>query len=532
MPRLPTRARRPKMPPVRTSLQLALVSLFAVLPFDADARQWIAIVAPEFREAVEPLCKQRLAEGWEVTVLDGTRARAELVDEIARLAQSDEQCALLLVGDVAETSTGTSVASGKGTHARMAGKFSDAPWSTADGRLKNSVPTGRLPARSPEEAGVMVQKILGWPERARAMGSFPNTRCLLGNHGMPPPIGNIADSLMNRIVLDLVRQFPSQWQLEVMAHINESPWQVFFPDLDAAASAMMKAPSTILAYMGHSHRRGADSANQPLLTVDQWRSLPLDSPQIGLFFSCGCHTCDFDPKEEAFGVVAMRAAGGPAAVIGSQGETYAAMGYLGLSGMLTRMSAEPSPRTVGDFWQGVQQGLREGPIDAGDFKLMDMADGSGGKLPLETQRSEHLESWMLLGDPAMPLAPEPLTIKLTGKPTASADELEVVGELPPSLANAKLRLTLERHPSQIRTDLPAVPASGEPRREATRKRRALSNDHVLATKDITAEGIVFRTTISLPSSPSAGPLVIRASSLDEPSSASGIAQVPDSLAGK
>lgn len=425
------------MPRVRKSPLLALVAFLAVLPLHADARQWIAIVAPELHEALEPLSKQRLAEGWEVTVFDATRAQAELAEEIAALAQKDEQCTLLLVGDIAETSTGTAVASGKGTHARMAGKFSDAPWSTADGRLPKPIPTGRLPARSLEEAREIVQKILAWPERARVMGSFPNARCLVGNHGLPQPIGAFADGLMNKITLDLVRQFPSQWPFEALAHIDGSPWQVFFPDLDAAGRAMMEAPSTLLAYMGHSHRRGADSANQPLLTVNQWRSLSSAGAGIGLFFSCGCHTTDFDPNEEAFGVAAMRAAGGPAAVIGSQGETYAAMGLLSMSGMLTKMSAEAAPETVGDFWQGVQHGLREGPITDADFKMLDMADGSGGKIPLETQRLEHLESWMLLGDPAMPLIPQPLPIKLTVSASASAGEIEIAGELPPLARQCK-----------------------------------------------------------------------------------------------
>lgn len=348
------------MPPVRKSPLLALVAFLAVLPLDSDARQWIAIVAPELREALEPLSTQRRADGWEVTVLDATRARAELAEEIAALAQKDEQCTLLLVGDVADTSSGTAVVSGKGTHARMTGKFSDAPWATADGRLAKPVATGRLPARSAEEASVMVHKILAWPGRASAAGPFPNLRSIVGNHGLPQPISAFADGLMNKITLDLVRLIPAHWQFEGLAHIDGSPWQVYFPDLDAAGRVMMEVPSTILAYMGHSHRRGADSANQPLLTVDQWGKLPPEAARIGLFFSCGCHTTDFDPKEEAFGVAAMRAPGGPAAVIGSQGETYAAMGLLGMSGMLTRMSAEPAPYRIGDFWLGVQHGLREG----------------------------------------------------------------------------------------------------------------------------------------------------------------------------
>jgi hypothetical protein len=448
-----------------------------------------------------------------------------LIDKIARLVQEDERCALVLVGDTAETATGTTVATGKGTQARMAGKLSDHSWSTADGRLVKPIPTGRLPARSAEEAGAMVRKILGWPERARSIGPFPYTRFIVGSHGMPPPFGATADEQVNRFSLRLSRQLPARWRFEATIHINGSPWQISSVDLATVSDAMMKSPSTVLAYMGHAGRGGAESAKKALLTVNEWHALPASAPGIGLFFSCGCHTCDFDPGEEAFGFAAMRSAGGPAAVIGSQGETYAAMGYLALSGMLTRMGADPAPGTIGDFWEGAQQGLREGSIDEADFKLLDMADGSGGKLSLEAQRAEHLESWMLLGDPAMPLLSETPSIQLHANVADSGHEMEISGECPPSLSNARLRLTIERHPGNIRTDLPDIPPTGEPRREATRKRRALSNDHVLAITDLTAEGTAFKITVPLPPSLPSGALVIRVSILDQPPSAAGTLQI-------
>jgi hypothetical protein len=511
---------------VRTLLKLALVSLLALLPFDADAGRWIVVVAPELSEAVEPLCQQRRAEGWDVTVFDAALDRTELIDNIFRFTQSDEPCALVLVGDVAGTSTGANVASGKGTQSRMKGKFSDRWWATADGRLAKSIPTGRLPARSPEEASVIIRKILGWPEQARTIGPFPCSRFIVGNHGVPQPFGAMADDLVNRLSLGMARQLPARWCFEAMMHINGSPWQISSADLIGASEAMMKSPATVLAYMGHAGRNGAESTKTQLLTIGEWRSLPAAAPGIGLFFSCGCHTCDFDPKEEAFGVAAMRAPGGPAAVIGSQGETFAAMGYLALSGMLARMNGDTSPGTLGDFWEGAQQGLREGPIDDADFKMLDMADGSGGKLTLEAQRAEHLESWMLLGDPAMPLLAKALSIQLHANLSTSGSEVEITGELPPSLSKARLRLTVERHPGNIRTDLPEVPLRGDARLEATRKRRALSNDRALATTELAAEGAAFKALVPFPSSLSNGPFVIRASTLDGSPSAAGILQIP------
>jgi hypothetical protein len=133
---------------------------------------------------------------------------------------------------------------------------------------------------------------------------------------------------------------------------------------------------------------------------------------------------------------------------------------------------------------------------------------------------------MLLGDPAMPLQSESPSIQLHANVSDPGNEVEISGECPPSLSNARLRLTIERHPGNIRTDLPEVPRSGEPRREATRKRRSLSNDHVLATTEITAEGTAFKAKVPLPASLQSGSLIIRASTLDQPPSAAGSLQIP------
>ncbi len=507
---------------------LTLAAALAVLASSAIGRQWIAVVAPEFRETIEPLARQRIMEGWKVTILASTEERGALMEKISGLAShEDEPCCLLLVGDFAEGPAGICVGPGQGTQARMKGQPSDRSWALADGKLARAIPTGRLPARTTAEAALMVQKILAWPAQSRAVGVFPEARLILGNHNVPAPFGDVADQLMNRLALNVIRQLPPQWTMDATVHVNGSPWQIYFADVPSAAQEIIKLPATFLAFMGHSGRSGGDSARRQLLTVQDWRQLPGDLPHIGLFFSCGCHTCDFVPEEEAFGVVAMRTPGGPAGVIGSQGETFAAMGYLAIGGMLTAMNADPAPTLLGDYWQGAQKGLAEGKIDAADFQMLDMADGSDRKIPLETQRLEHLESWMLLGDPAMPLVPArlPITLKATSAPVAGSP-LEISGDLPPALAGATLRITLERQPGTVRTDLPEVPTSGEPRRIATQKRRALSNDTIIAATEATAEVTSFKATLPIPATLPDGPWIIRAVTLDREDAGGGVFVLP------
>jgi hypothetical protein len=163
------------------------------------------------------------------------------------------------------------------------------------------------------------------------------------------------------------------------------------------------------------------SKNKALLSAKDWRALPPQGPRPGLFFTCGCESCELSTVE-SYGVAAIRAPGGPPAVIGSQGLTWVAMGYLAISGLIDQIAADPPPTRPGSLWLGVQQGLAHGEISASEFALLDLADGTGGKVPLEQQRLEHLESWMLLGDPAMPLLPPvpAITICLPGPWTIRA----------------------------------------------------------------------------------------------------------------
>jgi hypothetical protein len=202
------------------------------------------------------------------------------------------------------------------------------------------------------------------------------------------------------------------------------------------------------------------------------------------------------------------------------------MGFLAINGMLQAMSAEPPAKTLGEMWQGVKQGLADGKIEPADFQMLDMGDGTSGKIPLETQRLEHLESWMLLGDPAMPLVPESLPIRLEAvAPPVAGGQLEVTGELPPAAAGSKVTVTLERQPATIRVDLPMPPPSGEPRREATRKRRELSNDPVISSQESTAEGTSFKVFLAVPEALPAGPWIVRAVAHEANAAAGGVVVV-------
>jgi len=489
----------------------------------AENGNWIAVVAPGLREAFQPLVEQRKAEGWEVTVIQALPDPAPAMQQIAALAAKGQPCCVVLAGDFSGEAGECTVPQGKGVHLRMNGRPTDLPWSACAEGLP--VEVGRLPARNADEARVMTRKILSWSKTDLARHASPSARLLAGHHGAPPAFEKMAGGLTNVLSQRLIGRLPPAWRLEAAVHVDGSLWQVSGTDITSAAKQMMSAPVTLLAYMGHSGPDAAVSKTAALLSVSDWHSLPADGPRPGLFFTCGCFSCELDAKHESYGMAAMRAPGGPPAVIGSHGESWAAMGYLAMSGLIGSLSADPLPVRLGSLWLGVQQGLANGEISATEFALFDMADGTQGKVPLEQQRLEHMGMWMLLGDPAMRLLPPPAEIKIDPPPTPEAGKpLTVTGTVPDKLSGAALRITFERHPGTARRDLPSVPPDGPKRLTAARERRRLSNDAVLASVETKAAGTKFSATLALPAGLPDKPWTLRVETADD-TVAAGVLQV-------
>jgi hypothetical protein len=497
---------------IRVALLLAAAVVCLRTPCQAGG-QWIAVVAPGLQDAVPPLVEQRRGEGWEVTVITAAADPAPAMRQIAALAAKSQPCCVVLVGEASETG----VPAGRGTKLRMKGQPTDAAWSAC--APDSVVETGRLPARSTEEAQVMVQKILTWPREQRTKMAFPSAALLGGHHGVPEPFGRSADFLGHAIYGRLFARLPAAWELDAAMHLDGSPWEITGSDMKTAPARMMSTRSTLLAYMGHSTAEGASSKVHLLLTGPDWKRLPATGPRPGLFFTCGCYSCQVSTERESFGLAAMRAPGGPPAVIGSHGESWAAMGYLAIQGLTTALASQPV--RLGEFWRATRQGLEKGEISPAEFALMDMADGTRGKVPLDQQRAEHLEMWMLLGDPAMPLAPQPPGIKVEA--ALAETSLTFTGTLPAAATGSAVRLTVQRHPSAVPQNLPAAPAQGPNHQRVARERRRLASEVTFAAAEVTSDGTSFMAKIPIPAGAPPKPWTVRAGSTAGEFPASGVA---------
>jgi hypothetical protein len=268
-----------------------------------------------------------------------------------------------------------------------------------------------------------------------------------------------------------------RWSGRSLFHVADSPFRVPDDQLRGTSLGLLEEGQAFAFYLGHSGPAGLWSSGAPFLSRADFATMTIEHG-TGVFFTCGCFGCQLAGRQgEGYGLAAMRNPNGPAAVIGAHGESYSVAGQLALDGMLECLGQAAPPQRLADYWLAVTAGLAHGAMDRLTFWLCDQADGSGGKTTLAEQRREHLEMWLLLGDPALRLPIEPLAIDLAVAPEAvPGATVTVTGSVPATFAAATVRLTLER-------PLGAAPAARGGEDELARHRRA--NEPVLASADVT-----------------------------------------------
>ncbi len=522
---------------MRTTLfVLALLTLLA--PAFADPKQpsveageaspaeWMVVTAPGFRGSLAALIERRRAEGLRVSLVETTNV---LTPEQIRsgdgwplaafikqqFGKNTKHGCVLLVGALNASKVSmaeqTVVPGLPGMTGRMKGLAGDYGYSLPDEEGIPRIAVGRFPGRTAEEVRSMVEKTLRL-EQDCPPGPWRNRITLLqGNPGGGP----LAEMFVEQATLPRLQGLHPAWHLEAIADFSASPYFLPASHLREGALDELQSGELFSIYLGHSDASGLWSNGAYLLSREDWARLNL-RPCQGVFFTCGCFACQWSGDHgEGYGLAAMRNARGPAAVIGASAESYSAPGLLAIDGFLQCCSQPPFPSRLADYWLAVQSGLAKGTIDEGAFSLFDQFDGSGGRVPLSVQRREHLEMWMLLGDPALRLPILPLDIALSPPASASPGSTVVVrGTLPERLKGARVHLSIDRPVGFKPTDLDTLP-DASPEKAATRERTVLANHRkanqtVLAEADAKSSQTGFECALTLPASIPWPRLVVRA----------------------
>jgi hypothetical protein len=326
-----------------------------------------------------------------------------------------------------------------------------------------------------------------------------------------PAFNPLVDRLVETLALARLDLIDPTWTGRAIYHNAGSRFCVPDDDLHAQALQYVCDGQALTFYLGHSSPEGLWAGGTRFLDRNDWGQLRI-ARGAGVFATFGCYGCQLRGRDgEGYGVAAIRNPHGPAAVLGSQGICFAAMVRLASEGFARRVLAARPPERLGTAWLALLDGLENGSIDPVSYALLDHVDGDP-HIPQSTQRREHIEMFVLLGDPALrwPELPADVTLRDPG-PVRAGTALAIEGTLPPRLAGARVVITLERTPGSVPPDLETLPAeSASLRNRVIRANHERANQFVLAEADAAATETHFATNLNVPEKLPGRELILRA----------------------
>lgn len=487
----------------------------------APAGQWIVAAAPAYRRALEPLCEQRKKQGFHVVVVraedilrpadlrsgDGRKLR-EHINKLCRDYRGPSY--VLLVGAIKAGGLAESekkvLPTLSGTIGRMKGQPTDNGYGCLDGGRTPTVAVGRFPARSEAEARGMVAKTLEYEDTAKP-GAWRRRLTILAGI---PAYNPIVDRMVESIALSRFARLSPLWTGRAIYSNPQSRFTLPDTQLRNRALQYVQDGEAFTLYLGHSNAEGLYGGAAPYLDREDWTQLRIERGK-GVFVTFGCNGCQLKGDNgEGYGVAAMRNPHGPAAVLGSHGICFAAMVQLAGDGLFASTFAHDPPERLGASWLAVLNGLARGKIDDLTFRLLDTVDGDKS-IPQAAQRQEHLEMFVLLGDPALRLPRMNTDLELTGE--IVKDKLIVRGNVPQRLDAAQVRLTLERTVDSLPSDLEVVSKTERARALLANHDRA--NRFVLSVQEVAVKEGRFQATLDLPAKLPWPRLLLRAYAADK-----------------
>ncbi len=503
---------------MRTTSRLLLLcwlvvgaSLLAASAHAESQDTWIVVPAPAFSEAVKPLEAHRRAQGYRVVRVEGeaVAAGADALRTLIRAAAaaSAGRVRVLLVGvpGPAQEDARVVVPAFLGTVERMRGQPTDNPYSSLDDDRHGEIAVGRFPARTVDEVRAMVDKTIRFETRTGPQPHRFDIGLVVGHPGGTSALAKrFASSFIRNEINPRFRSIHPRWSTRAVVHMAASPFCVPVDRLDPLTTDLLRGDQLLTVYLGHSGPSGFWSDGHDFARGETWSSWPSARPR-GILLSCGCYTCMLGGHgSDGFGVRSVRSPGGHVAAVGAHIASYGAMGKLAFGGLVPLLASPAPPTDLGDWYLAMKNGLAAGKIGWLTFKLYDQADGTAGRVPLDTQREEHLEMWMLLGDPALRLPVDApgvrLEVEAEGGATPGA-RVVVRGTLPPSMTqmDVPVEITVEREYGQLAASLPPLPPeAGDARDAAMLARRAAAQDPVILRTKVKGRAGTFKATVVLP----------------------------------
>lgn len=270
---------------------------------------------------------------------------------------------------------------------------------------RTDIAVGRIPARTAEEARIVVDKTIDYASN-RYAGEWQNTVVFMGDDGnnnehMDGANRAAAITQKNAPGTDVKKVFWDAYTRESSATGNR------FPDVERIVKQHMTSGALLMNYTGHGDPRTI--SHEQVLKLDDFRTTA--SKNLPLWYTAACDIAPFDGQEENIGETALfNRNGGAVVFIGTARTVYAAPNMSLNNAFVTELFSPGREITVGE---------------AQRLAKNDLVSPQTGS-PYSSDLSENRMQYVLLGDPALKPARPMLTVAIddiNGSSTAGTDAI-------------------------------------------------------------------------------------------------------------
>ena len=416
---------------------LLLSAFFAVwAPQEFDV---LVVCPPKFVKALEPWLEHRARQGYHCQLVSPADTPEEIRAVIRRVARDGTLKHLVLVGDADPRSAFDEQVRGRSTPTHQAVAQVNVHWGSEpeiatdnwyadlDDDQVPDLTVGRLPADSPSQLRVMVDKILRY-EQTADMGPWRRRINFVAGVG---GFGALADSVLEATTKKFLKdEIPAAYSVSM----TYGSWRsAFCPDprhFHQAAIDRFNEGCLFWVYIGHGQRTFLDRLRVPggvyhIFDTDDVPKLSRNGPApIAVFLSC--YTGAFDAPRDCLAEQMLKSRRGPVAVLcGSRVTMPYAMAVMGNE--LMGACFKQRSATLGEAILLAKQQMVASPDKErfGDSNraLLDAIAQAISPAPelLDQERREHLLLFNLLGDPLLRLE-YPRTIEIAAAEIVRAGE--------------------------------------------------------------------------------------------------------------